>query len=67
MVRRLAIELIAENKKVRGQAEKPTSILMDQSALPMWGQVVKEVMTYFLETSTPRFFGAGLDELRFAR
>jgi len=62
IVRRLGIELIAESKKVRVQAEKPTSILMDRSALPIWGQIVKDVMTYFLETSTPRFFSTGMGE-----
>lgn len=63
MIRDLGLELIAEDKKVRVQAEEPTSILMDRSALPMWGQLVKEVMTYFLDTSTPRFFGLSHDDL----
>jgi hypothetical protein len=57
IVRSLGLELVAEDKKVRVQAEEPTSILMDRSALPVWGQLVKEVMTYFLGTSTPHFFG----------
>ena len=58
IVRNLGLELVAEDKNARVQAEKPTSILMDRSALPIWGQVVKDVMTYFLESATPRFFGA---------
>ncbi|HEY0161031.1 MAG TPA: recombinase family protein [Thermoanaerobaculia bacterium] len=60
-VRRLGLELVAQDKKVHVHAEKPTAILMDRSALPIWGQLVNEVMTYFLETSTPRFFGAAHD------
>jgi hypothetical protein len=57
IVRNLGLELVAEGKKVLVHAEEPTSILLDRPSLPIWGQVVKDVMTYFLETSTPRFYG----------
>ena len=63
IARSLGLELIAKDKKVRVQAEKPTSILLDRSALPLWGQVVKDVMTHFLKASTPRFFGPSHDSL----
>lgn len=56
IVRSLGLELIAEDKKVRVHAEKPTSILLDRSASPMWGQLVNEVMTYFLDSSILRIF-----------
>jgi hypothetical protein len=49
-LRMLGIGLVAQDKKVLVHAEEPTSIFLDRPALPMWGELVKEVMTYFLET-----------------
>jgi DNA invertase Pin-like site-specific DNA recombinase len=65
-LRMLGIELVAQGKKVLVHAEEPTSIFLDRPTLPIWGQLVKDVMTYFLDSSIVRFFGTDDSDLSIA-
>ena len=56
-LRMLGIELVAHDKQVLVHAEKPTSVLLDRPALPVWGSLVEEVLTYFLDSKVPGFIG----------